>query len=278
MRRTLQELMTTGSEPEMIETEIYKNVLMDVKDNLVLGPKVALTMTAADIPGSSINWVQQTKDAMAVHLVAEGAPIPIDTDKYVEKSLTPKKYGVRPWITKEMIEDNKWNIVDMNIKTSTYQMAKQVDVLLEAQLSAAATASSNTDSTGSAQSIAKITNVMQLVEENGYKPDTMVIESNSLKDLRNLDTFVEVNKAGTSEMLRNGLVGRIFGMDVLLSEIVTDNYAYIFDSRYALAEAYKRAPTLVRVKDDIRELEGATLTMRYDATYMRSESVGMSYY
>ena len=42
--------------------------------------------------------------------VAEGAEIPVGTEDYDSVTLTPKKYGVRPLISREMVEDAEWDV------------------------------------------------------------------------------------------------------------------------------------------------------------------------
>ncbi len=55
------------------------------------------------------------------------------------------------------------------------------------------------------------------------------------------DTFVQADHAGTTEALRNGVVGRAFGFDVRLSNNVTvvtgDDYRVVAGSRMALTFA-----------------------------------------
>ena len=43
----------------------------------------------------------------------------------------------------------------------------------------------------------------------------MFVGMEVLNDLRNIDTFVEANKIGNTEMLKRGFLGTIYGLNVI---------------------------------------------------------------
>src|SRR3990167_3913247 len=126
----LYELFTTGSAPEQILTDISRTVAEAVRVKLIGTNFVAMRLGPGDIPGTSINIVHQTKNNLNVGLVGEGAEIPISTDDTFAFQVSPKKYGVRPLVTREMQEDSLFAVMERNLRESGYQMARKLDRIL----------------------------------------------------------------------------------------------------------------------------------------------------
>lgn len=265
--------MTTTTEPEMIESEIYNTVIEAVKENLVMTHVLALRISPQAIPGSSIDIVLQSKDTLTVQEIGEGQEIPIDVENVETFTLTPVKYGIRPLITREMQEDNKWDVIQRNIQEAGYQMAKKLDSLLITDgLVAGDTSASHTVTGSTAITIDNITEAIYNIEYDGYNADTFVVSAEVAKDIRNIDTFVEADKAGIANP-GTGLIGTIFGMKVYQTNQITAKYAYVFDSRHALCLAEKRPITVEKYNDATRDMTGVAITARWKARYIRDKSI-----
>jgi len=265
----VKEVMTSSSESEMIPSKIYDTVIESVKANLVLDKLVARKIGPRSIPGSSITVVLHTKDSVTVQEVAEGSEIPIDTNAYESFTLTPVKYGYRPLITNEMIEDNQFDVIAMEIAEAGYQFAKKMDSILAAQIEAGAAAAGNTVSGADPITVANIVTAMNKLEANDFTPTDMILSPEAAADIRNIDTFVEADKAKVTDPSKR-LIGTIFGMKVWVSSQVTSNYVYIIDRNYALITATKRPLTIENYKDNIRDMKGIVFTMRWTARYLRA--------
>jgi len=271
--------MTTGTEPEVIESEIYGTVVEAVKKNLVGTGLTALRIGPSGIPGSSVDVVTQDKDSMIAHEVAEGAEVPINLEALSTFNLKPVKYGIRPLITKEMIEDAKWDMVQRNLQESGYTMAKQLDTLLMEQIIAGAAANSTNHivSGGAAITVANITAAIAFLEADDHVATDMIIHPEIAGDIRNIDTFVEADKAGVTDPSQR-LIGTIFGMRVwvttngTVSAAGTTYYAFIIDRNHALCLAEKRPVTVERYNDVTRDLSGVAVTARWKARYLRPEA------
>lgn len=269
--KKLQELLATTSEPEVIESEIYSAVIDAVKANLVGTNLLALRLGPKDIPGSSIDVDLQTRNNMTVSLVGEGDEVPISNEAFTTFNLKPLKYGLRPFITKEMIEDAKFALLERALQESGYQMARQLDTLIMAQIEAGSTNASFNVTGGAAITVSNITTAMANLESNGYKATDFVLHPNVVGDIRNIDTFVEADKAGVVNPTV-GLIGTIFGMKVWQSEQVTSNYAYVLDKNNALVLAEKRPITVVKYSDDPRDIAGAVITARWGVRFLRNQA------
>lgn len=267
--KTLQELLTRDAESEMIPSKIYNTVIEAVRANLVGTNVLALRLGPGDIPGSSIDVITQDSNSIAVVEVAEGAEIPIDVEAVSTFNLKPVKYGVRPLITKEMMEDNQFAVMERQLREAGYQMARKLDSLIIAQIEAGDSSASNTVTGGAAITVQNIVDGMKALEASDYKPTDFIIHPNVAADIRTLDTFVEADKAGVTNPSQ-ALIGTIFGMRVWVTSQATSNYAYIIDRNQALCLAEKRPITVERYNDATRDLSGVVVTARWKPRYLRA--------
>lgn len=271
----LRELLNTSAESDIIESEIYSILVNAVQETLVGTQLLALRIGPQSIPGSSFSIPLATKDAILVHAVSEGAEIPIETEAYSTFTLTPVKYGVRPLITKEMLEDSKFDLIERQIRESGYQMAKKLDSLIMATIEAGSTAASqNVTTVGVALTIGQITEAIQNLEGEAFRATDIILSAACANDVRNIDTFTEADKAGITNP-GVGLIGVIFGMKVWQSNQVTANKAYILDRNDALALAEKRPLTINKYDDVTRDMTGLAVTARWHTRYLRENAISV---
>lgn len=267
----LQELLTRQAETETIESEIYGVLIDAVRAKLVGTNLMALRIGAGSIPGSSIDVDLWDKNVVMVHEVGEAAEVPLEIGTVSTFNLKPLKYGLRPLITKEMQEDGKFDLMQYNLKEAGYQMARKLDSLIMAQIEAGDTAASNTVSGGAAITVANINTAIYNLENNDYAATDIVVSPAVAMDIRNIDTFVEADKAGVTNPSQ-GLLGKILGMTVWQSTQVTANYAYVIDREHALCMAEKRPITVERYNDVTRDLSGVVITARWKVRYLRDDA------
>jgi len=278
IRRTLAEVMTRDTEPHQIPETLYGNLIDAVRKNLILAP-MSMKIGAGSIKGSSIDIVTEDRDSSAVHSIGEGQEVPIDLGETSTFNLKPTKFGLRPVVTKEMQEDGQWDMITWNMNLAGYKMADKLDTLLFTELDTGAAlttddngASRTANTTSGAFNFANLTATMKMLEEDGYKCTDMICHPAVVEDIRNIAEFVHADKSGTTNPSQ-GLIGRIFGMDVHMSRNATSNYAYIIDRRHALIYAEKRPVTIERYNDVTRDLSGVVVTARWDARYLRPDAM-----
>ena len=263
---------STGS--YTIPRTLYSSLITAVRKRLVLRALAAKVIGPASIPGSSIDIATQTKDSMEVHRITEGAVIPLDAESYSGFNLKPIKYGVRIMISKEMQEDSLFDIMALNVETAGYEIADNEESLIIATLD---TGSGQSDSTQVANSnatlpVSDITAAMQGIEEENFTPTHMVVGVEIANDLRNIDTFVEADKAGINDPSQR-LIGKIFGMKVIVSNNVSSVNAYLIDKDHAFLIAEKRPLTIERYFDAARDSSFAAVTHRFVTRYLRSGAI-----
>ena len=275
----VKELLQTdmGTEGQLlIPRKIHDSLIEEVDKNLIPRSEAALYFGPGDIPGSSIDVDLVTPNYLDVRVVGEGAEVPQDQTQYTSTNLKPVKYGVAIRITKEMLEDGKWNLLDHNIKIAGKRFAENETSLI---LSGALDSANSTVTGGAAITIANITRAMQYLDDEDYTPTTLFVGMEVLNDLRNIDTFVEVNKIGNRDMLERGFLGTIFGLNVIkfstnaAPSSTYSLYAYVTDKAHAYMIAEKRPVTVTNFDLPVYELSAASITQRILVKYLRTKAM-----
>ncbi len=274
----VQELLQTalGTEGQLlIPRKIHDTLIEEVDKILIPRTEAALYFGPSDIPGSSIDVDKVIPNKMDVRVVGEGAQIPIDKTQYESQNLKPVKYGVSIRITKEMMEDAKWNLLAHNVKIAGKRMAEnETSLIILNGLGGYA----NSVTGGAAITIANITRAMQYLDDADYTPTTLFVGMEVLNDLRNIDTFVEANKVGNTDMLQRGFLGTIFGLNVLKfsTNAVPSGYskfAYVTDRDHAYMIAEKRPVTVENFDLPVYEMSAANITQRIVVDELRNNAI-----
>jgi len=273
------ELLSTalGTEGQLlIPRKIHDALIDEVDKNLIPRSEAAMYFGPGDIPGSSYDLDKVTPNKMNVRVVGEGAQFPIDQTQYSTQNLKPLKYGVSVRITKEMLEDCKWNLLDHNVRIAGKRMAENETSLI---ITNGLDAATNTITGGAAITIANITRAMQYIDDEDYTPTTLFVGMEVLNDLRNIDTFVEANKVGNRDMLERGFLGNIFGLNVLkfstnaAPSTTYSKYAYVTDRMHAYVIAEKRPVSVENFELPVYEMSAANISQRIVVDDLRPKAI-----
>jgi HK97 family phage major capsid protein len=250
--------------------------LIDEAEKHLLPRELAASYTTASQNAGkgdswSINLIKP--NSMDVRKIGEGAEIVMDALEYdTNVTITPVKYGVAVRITREMMEDSQFDLLQTHIKYAGKRMAEKETELIIDELAS----TTNTTGGNAAITVADIAAGMNYLEQNDYTPTDFLVGDNVLMDLRNIDTFVEADKAGNNDMHKTGFLGTIFGMNVhRFSRNATSApstyclYGYVIDRANAYVVAYKRDITIENFDLPTFDMQGAAITMRLDVEYLR---------
>lgn len=277
--KAIHELLQTdiGTEGSLlIVKKIYDTLIEAVDKALIPRSEAAIILGPSDIPGSSTDINLVDPNTMDVRVVGEGAESPIDRARYSEDNFKPVKYGVAIRITKEMLEDGKWNMLQQNVMTAGKRFAENETSLI---LANALDSAQNTITGGAAITIANITRGMQYLDDEDYTPTSLFVGMEVLNDLRNIDTFVEANKIGNTDMLQRGFLGTIFGLNVLkfstnaAPSSTYSKYAYITDKQHAYVIAEKRPITIMNFDMPVYDMSAANITQRIVVGELRAKAI-----
>jgi HK97 family phage major capsid protein len=272
----IKEFLSTATATEgslLIPKKIYDTLIEETDKNLIPRSEVAIYFGPGDIPGSSVDVNLVTPNTMDIRIVGEGAEMPLDNAEYTSFNLKPVKYGVCIRITRELIEDAQWNLLEHNIKLAGKRFAENENSLI---ISDALDNAGNTVSGGAAVTIANIASAMYNLDQNDYASTTYAIGNDVLNDLRNIDTFVEADKFGTREMLDKGFVGKIYGMNVLRVSTnagMTTTTSYIYDKNHAFVMAEKRPISIERFELPSFDMSAAAITQRIKVRHLRANAI-----
>ena len=275
----VKELLQTdlGTEGQLlIPRKIHDTLIAEVDKNLIPRSEAALLFGPGDIPGSSIDVDTVTPNTMDVRVVGEGAESPIDQPAYESFNMKPVKYGVAIRITAEMLEDSKWNMLQHSVQTAGKRFAENETNLI---LANALDSAQNTVTGGAAITISNITTGMQYLDDEDYTPTTLFVGMEVLQDLRNIDTFVEANKIGNTDMLQRGFLGTIYGLNVIkfstnaAPSSTYSKYAYVTDKQHAYIIAEKRPVTIRNFDLPVYDMSAANITQRIVVRYLRAKAI-----
>jgi len=251
--------------PMMVE-EVGKHLLDRSLAAFVLGPAQLANHS------NSFDVNLETVDTLGLREVAEGSEIPLDAQDYETVTFTFKKYGVAVRITREMVEDSQFELLQRNIRMAGKRFAENETTLVLNALDGA-----NSTVAGGAQiTIANVTQAMQNVEDSDFTPTDIIVGTAVLNDLRNIDTFAEADKWGDSTSAnRTGQIGRIYGLNVhrFSTQVGTNTTAYVLDRAETYGIAIKRDITAENTTLPSYDMEGAVLTQRIDVRLLRSTAV-----
>lgn len=272
----LKELLQTSLGTEgslLIPRKIMPILIEESMKALIPRELAAMYIGPAQIPGSSIEINRVVENKMDVRLVAEGAEIPLDQTEYNNLNVKPKKYGVTIRITREMLEDANFNLLQHNIMIAGRRFAENENSVI---ITNALEAADTTISGGAAITIANITAGILALRNADKKATDFIIGNEVLNDLQNIDTFVEFQKVGNTEMLQRGFIGNIYGMNVTVVSTnagMTTTTSYIIDREYAYVIAEKRPLTVEGFELPTFDMSAAALTHRFDVQPLRTNAI-----
>jgi len=258
----------------LIPQLILPRVIEEAEKNLIPREMAAFVIGPSEFKGSTMYMDLESPNTMDVREVSEGAEVPLDNMSFDNVSFTPIKYGVAIRITREMIEDSQVQLLSRNIATAGRRFAENETNLILAILDTA----NATTAGGAAVTIANIAESMFDVEDNDYNPTDYLLGNEQVQDLRNIDTFVEADKAGNTNMMSTGGIGTIFGLNVTRYSTNAGTNAvatsgYIFDRSQAYALAIARDITMENVVLATYDMEGAVLTQRISVSALRTKAI-----
>lgn len=266
---------STGS--YLIPKQLYGQLLMAVRKNMVFRALAAKVIGPKSIPGSSLDFTEQEPESMGVYRVGAGAEVGLDAEKYSGFNMKPIKYGIRIKIPKEFIEDSQWDVMSLNIDTAGYELADNEEALIistlntgSGQSSAGGTQIANSNAT---LPPSDITECMEGLWAENYTPTDFIVGTEVARDIMNTDIFTEAGKSGVNDPSK-GLIAIIFKMKVWVSNNVSAKYAYILDRRFAFLGAEKRPVTIEKYFDAARDSSFAVATQRIVWRYWRPGAIG----
>ena len=276
----IQELLQTGIGTEgslLIPRKIF-DTLWEAVDKSLIGRQFAAFIVGPDgVPGSSFDLNLATADSMTVYRVAEGASVTIDVPAFTSTNVVPVKYAVRPVITREMLEDGKWNLLEFSMRLAGKEMAENETSQIITILDGA----TNVVTGGASITVANITRAVQYLRDNDFEPKVMLIGPEVLNDIQTLSAFSDASQYGGADMQKRGTIGRIFGMDVFVispnasatAAATQSRRAYVLDTDQAFCIVEKRPLTMENYDDAVHDMQGVVISQRIGFARIRDTAI-----
>lgn len=275
----VRELLLTESieGTTLIQTEMYNTVVEGAEPQKCFREALPIFHTSTDtlrVPiGATGSYAAQ---------VAEGTEIPMGEQDYSYRDFDILKYGVRPMITNEMIEDSKFDVVAQEVKKAGAKVENKLNQLHLTTL--LDNAGNEHDCAGSNLGVKAIGSAAALIRADGFNPDSVVL-SPPAEGLV-LNEFVPSNYVGAQTVMNSGQVPKIIGLDSRVCGVADDSDTYtwgyaadgnigmlVLDSSEAGATAMRRDISLAKYADPVRDLVGCSVTARFAVNYLQANAI-----
>jgi HK97 family phage major capsid protein len=262
----------------VLQEEVLKTILEGAKDFRCMREAFPMERTNT----SAVRVVYQPdKPGRAVE-VPEGGKIPINYDVLDSKTIKIKKYGDRPLISKEIIEDALWDRVSIELKRLGFRMENALnDECMKEMLSG----SPNSVNATSGGIIPKdVSDTIRDIKKKRFLANAFILHPQSEGELRISDNLLKYHSAGDAQALREGSIGKLFGLNAFIYSIdnddetlnwgseIGDAYAWIGDANEFLKIIMRRELQVEKYDDPVYDLVGLSATMRFGVGKIQENS------
>lgn len=219
----------------------------------------------------TMNWTVGETGTYAPE-VPEATDIPIRNQDYDTVPFVAKKYGDRPMISNELIEDGMFAIAELEMRKSGRRIENRINQNGITEL--IDSAGLEHDCAGSNWGIKAIAAGVSKVRAAGFNADTLIMHPSA--EALVLQEFVPTNYYPTEAIVNTGMVPNILGLKSLTCGVTkngTQEWDYdtnadigmvVFDSAAAGAIGMRRDITIENFNDPIKDMVGMTVTARFD--------------
>lgn len=274
LRRKIGEALKNGrlqetllSDVSQATAKVLDTVWEAAKPNLV--GRELTTVIAQDSPSIKIPRAKLSK----AYEVAEGAEIPVGTEEYDSVTLTPKKYGVRPLISREMIEDAEWDVIEHQLAEAGRAIA---DVETEKIVTQMIADAGNSVAAGTSGTLS-YNDVVGIVKElliDGYTPNVIAVHPSELADLLKDAAIQKAMDWGGQPVAPTGQIPTLLGMRLLVSTKMPNGTALVVDSKHSGVLFIRRDLTAEDYEDPVKDLAGVAVTARWAYATLRADAIG----
>lgn len=205
--------------------------------------------------------------------IGEATEIPIAGEKYDYIDVNMRKIGIRPQISREMVEDAVWDVVARQLAEGGRAMAQKENELGIAILNTQATSNNNYQGYGNGINSATsgtfaYTDVVSMIAairgQNAF-PDTLFVNPTEEGALLKDDKFIHAFYFGG--LMKKALgpqeyFGQMIGFRTLTSTLQNTGTPIMLDTARAAGFVIRRDVTVEHLVDPIKDLSGAAFSSR----------------
>jgi len=224
--------------------------------------------------------------------VPEATTIEVETSKLKKVTIDINKYGIRPLITNELIEDALWDIVEWELQNAGQALENRLN---RECLSVILKSGSQSTDAGGAFKAATIASGCTKVRKHGFLPDTVIMHPGAEGKLFQDTNIVYANYWGSPGPLQTGVSPGIMGCKPYICSVTTGDddawgtaatatplwndtdaantyAALVLDSRKSAMIAFRRDYTVEKYDDPIHDMVGINATMRFGVKVIHDDA------
>ena len=277
LHRVKELLLTEAIESTtLIQAEVHKTVMEGSE------PSVCIRSALQTIPMNSktLNWTVGETGTYAPE-IPEATDIPILNQDYDTVEFKAKKYGSRPLITNELLEDSPFALAEIEMRKAGRRVENRLNQNGITEL--IDSAGLEQDTLGSNQGIKAIAAAVSKVRAAGFNPDTLIMHPSA--EALVLAEFVPTNYYPTEAIVNTGMVPNLLGLKSYTCGVTkngTQEWDYdtdgdigmvVYDSISGAATGMRRDITVENYDDPIKDMAGMTVTSRFDVEVIMADAV-----
>jgi N4-gp56 family major capsid protein len=225
---TSNAFISTDSEAIKVNPNVWEMKLRDYEEkNLIVTPLAEVF----DFRGVGRDYTVTVDVApSAAAALVETTNISISSISNAQVTFTPTEYGTAFQVTRKEMARSLFNVMDNFTKKLGYSMAQKKDALAVAAMYAGAgnsvivnsvSATSDLASTDT-MTLASITEAIKLNEEDLFTMNKKLLVGYAQKQqLLDLGALRDASQFGSREAIAGGVVGNLYGLDVVVSHSIT---------------------------------------------------------
>lgn len=278
----------------LIQTEIRRTIIEGAEPaKCFRGDANGNGGAMAGIPmGSNTLQINIGESGSYAPIVGEGAEIPIKTQKYTPRTWTAVKFGERPAITQEMLDDSLFAVAELEIRKAGMRIENSLNQWCVRTLMD--NAGNSYDINAAAGTVAGITAILgarTLLMADGYIPNTYVAHPNATQYM--IKDFVPSYTQEALAIVQEATLPRAAGCNgfecgvdcntttspfkstALTWGAPTDGYIgyFVYDRENAGYIGTRQDIIIKEFDDVIRDLKNFTVTGRYAVQYGVANSI-----
>ena len=269
LHRVKELLLTEAIESTtLIQAEVHKTVMEGSE------PSVCMRNALQTIPMNSrtLNWTVGETGSYAPE-IPEATDIPILDQDYDSVEFKAKKYGSRPLITNELLEDSPFALAEIEMRKAGRRIENRLNQNGITEMIDTFT-TNEVDTAGSNQGVKAIASAVSKVRKAGFNPDSLIMHPSAEAIV--LQEFVPTNYFPTEAIIRTGMVPNLLGLKAYTCGTTkngTEEWDYdtdgdigmvVYDSQAAVAIGMRRDITVEQYADPIKDMTGMSVTSRFD--------------
>jgi len=214
--------------------------------------------------------------------IPEGGGVPEAHEEIEYVTSIPKKYGKRPMVTKELIEDAQWDVIARNTQL-VMTAAKEFEdkKILDALHTGAYSGNAITTSSSDTLALSEIRKGIRYLARFGWKATDIVVNPAFWESMMSYSwaaTSDNTSQEWKSNLFNTGRMPPVFGIPVTMTPLLEDDSsgnsrALILARKICGVLTLKRDWTLEAVSDPVTDQQGLVLTARFDVVVLHPSAI-----